>query len=91
MTLESTIESYLVKRVEKEFGGVALKGDKIAGRKFIDRICILPAGRVVFFECKRPSGGRREAHQTVIVEQLRALGHEAYFVKTKEEVDDRLG
>lgn len=86
MTLESTIEGHLVKRVEKEIGGIALKG-AVPGRRFIDRICILPGGRVVFFELKKPKGGRRSAHQEETIERLVALGHEAVFAKTKEEID----
>ncbi len=85
MTLESTIEDYLVKRV-KALGGIILKGD-VPGRVFVDRICILPGGRVVFVEVKRPKGGRREKHQTETIRRLVELGHEAVFVKTKEEVD----
>jgi len=86
MTLESTIEGHLVKRVEEEIGGMCLKGD-VPGRKFIDRIAILPGGRTVYFELKRPRGGVRSRHQVETVKRLVALGHEAYFCKTKEEVD----
>lgn len=68
---------------------MALKGD-IRGVRFLDRIVILPGGRVIFFEVKRPSGGRRSALQIFHVERLRAWGHEAYFVKTKGEIDDIL-
>lgn len=88
-TLEYAVEDYLVKRV-KALGGLALKSDKLPGQRFIDRTCILPGGRTVYVEVKRPSGGRRERHQIEIIERLQALGHEAYFVKTKEEVDELL-
>lgn len=89
MTLESTIESYLVKRVEKEMGGIALKG-AVPGRRFIDRICFLSRGRTIIFELKRPKNGKRSRHQIETIRRLLALGHEAYFCKTREEVDKAL-
>jgi hypothetical protein len=73
----------------KTLGGFTLKGDKIAGTRFVDRIAIL-RGRIVFFEVKRPRGGRRSPLQIFHIERLRAWGHEAYFVKTREEIDEIL-
>lgn len=87
--LETSVEDYLVRRVEQA-GGIALKGD-VPGRRFVDRICFLPGGRIVVFELKRPSGGHRRRHQVETVRRLVALGFEAYFCKTKEEVDACLG
>lgn len=89
MTLESTIEAYLVKRVEQDLGGIALKGD-VKGRRFLDRICFLPGGFVKVFELKRPKGGRPSAHQIETVNRLRLMGHKVYWCKTKEEVDAAL-
>ena len=66
-------------------GGFSLKG-AIPGTRFVDRIVILP-GRIIFFEVKRPKGGRRSALQMFHMKRLKAWGHEAYFVKTKEEID----
>ena len=86
MALESTIEDYLVKRV-KALGGFSLKTDRVDGRRFVDRTCFLPGGRVLIVECKRPKGGRRQALQVHHIETLVAMGHEAVFMKTKEEVD----
>lgn len=86
MPLESTIEDYLVQQV-KALGGFSLKGDRIAGRRFIDRICILPGGRTVYVECKRPKGGRYSVHQVETLDRLRELGHEVWRVKTRQEVD----
>lgn len=85
MTLESTIESYLVKRATA-LGGIILKGD-IPSRRFLDRICIMPDGVTLWVECKRPSGGRRSKLQEDTIRRLLELGHQAFFVKTKEEVD----
>jgi hypothetical protein len=86
MTLESTIEAYVVKRV-KELGGFSLKTDTVAGRRFVDRTCFLPLGRVVIFELKRPVGGHRRKHQIETVKRLMLLGHEVHFAKTKAVVD----
>lgn len=90
MTLESTIEAYLVKRV-KEIGGISLKTDRVDGRKFLDRTCFLPCGRVAVFELKRPKGGRLEKHQGETIKMLLDLGIECYRCNTKEEVDAALG
>lgn len=86
MTLESTIESYFVKRII-ELGGFSLKTDRVEGRRFLDRTAFLPGGRVIIAELKRPKYGRRAALQIARIEQLVAMGHEAYFLKTREEVD----
>ena len=88
MTLESTIESYLVKRVEA-LGGFTLKTDRVPGRRFLDRTCFLP-GRIIVVELKRPKGGRLRVLQAEMIEQVRALGLECYRCNTKEEVDDAL-
>ena len=89
MTLESTIEGYLVKRV-KEIGGISLKTDRVDGRKFLDRTCFLPCGRVAVFELKRPKGGRLDKHQAGLITRLCELGIEVYRCNTKEEVDAAL-
>lgn len=88
-TLEEHIEAYLVNRV-KQLGGISLKTDTVAGRRFLDRTCFLPGGRVVVVELKRPSGGVLAAHQAENMRRLRALGHEVYRCNTKEEVDQCL-
>lgn len=84
--LESSVENYFVKQVEDRLGGVALKGD-IKGRRFIDRIVILPRGITAFVELKRPSGGRFSEHQGETLERLEQMGHRIARLKTKAEVD----
>lgn len=74
MTLEDTVEKYFVKRVEDDLCGIALKGD-IPGRRFLDRIAILPTGITVYVELKRPRGGRYSVHQRETLKRLEALGH----------------
>lgn len=83
--LEASVEDYLVGRVE-DLGGIALKGD-IKGRRFLDRILILPRGVTVYCECKRPIGGRYSKHQGETLKRLEEMGHFTARVKTKAEVD----
>jgi hypothetical protein len=84
MPLESTIENHLSSRV-KALGGLSLKG-AVPGHRFLDRICILPDGVTLWVECKRPGGARR-ALQELTVRQLLDLGHFAFLVESKDEVD----
>lgn len=87
--LEDSVENYLVKRV-KEKGGFTLKGDRIDGRRFIDRIVILPDGITAYVECKRPRRGRVLAHQAETMRRLVSLGHKVFLVRNKKEVDECL-
>lgn len=87
--LETSVEDYLVDRVEKELGGMALKG-AVPGRRFLDRIVILPGGTTIYVECKRPKGGIYSAHQDETLDRLAKLGHRTARVKTKAEVDQLL-
>lgn len=90
MALENTIEAYLVKRV-KELGGFSLKTDRVDGRRFVDRTCFLPGGRVAVFELKRPNGGVVRGLQLYNIDRLKALGIEVHLVNSKEQIDDILG
>lgn len=83
---EDSVENYFVKRVEEDLGGIALKG-AVPGRRFIDRIAILPGGLTVYVEVKRPRGGRFSAHQDETLERLESMGHRVARIKTKNEVD----
>lgn len=83
--LEETVEDYLVKKV-KALGGYALKGD-IKGQRFLDRILILPHGRTIWCECKRPLNGRYSKHQEETIKRLTEMGHLCAKVKNKTEVD----
>jgi len=87
--LEAPVEDYFVEKVIR-LGGFSLKTDRIRGKRFLDRTAFLPGGRTVIAELKRPKGGRRAKLQIAHVEMLKAMGHEVYFLKTKEEVDAAL-
>jgi hypothetical protein len=60
--LESIVEAYLVKRVA-ELGGVAEKTTALGSRGYFDRTVVLPGGRVIFCELKKPKGGRLSPQQ----------------------------
>ena len=84
--LERSVENYLVNRVEKELGGMALKGD-VPGRRFLDRILVLPGGITVYCECKRPVGGRYSRHQLETLDRLLQLDHFVSMPHTRADVD----
>jgi len=50
-----------------------------------DRLIVLPGPRVIFVECKRPSGGRVSRHQLWWRDRLVGLGCEHAFVSTRDE------
>jgi hypothetical protein len=76
--LEKDIEQSAVKRLYEQIGCMQLKtSDPL--RHFPDRMVLLPEGRVVFVEFKRPKEKLRIA-QRVIKSQLEKLGFEVYVV-----------
>lgn len=87
MALELAVENYFVKRVERDLGGLALKGD-VPGRRFLDRIVVLPGGRTCYVELKRPRGGRLSEHQKETIRRLRDMGHDIAVLNSKTQVDE---
>lgn len=90
MTLESSIEDYLIARI-KTLGGTTKKVTYKGCRGAPDRLVILPGGRIVFVELKRPKGGRLSEGQRVEIRLLSGLGAEVHVLRTREEVDDVFG
>lgn len=84
--LESGIENQIVRYV-KSLGGRALKLALINRIGFPDRTCLLPGGRVVFLEIKKP-GGRVSMHQQVWLKRLRELGFVAEVVFSLEDAKE---
>jgi len=82
---ESALERRLVCEVER-LGGRAPKWASPGSRGVPDRIVLLPGGRVVFVEMKRP-GGRMSPLQQKWARDLRALGHQVYVIDSHEEID----
>jgi hypothetical protein len=85
-TRESAIEDELVRRVAA-IGGRAEKVTVMGSRGFFDRLVVLPSGRIVFVELKRPRGGRLALHQKVYADNYRQLGCEVALVKNSADID----
>ena len=88
-TRERSIELYLVHAVTAR-QGLAIKLDPVNKRGAPDRLVLLPGGRVVFIEVKRPHGGRVSKHQRAWQRKLERLGFETAIVRNKDEIDDLL-
>src|SRR4029079_15831045 len=83
---EHTVEETLIRRV-RALGGICEKPRGIGRRVFFDRVVVLPGGRVVFCECKRPVGGRLSAHQIQRHMQYRALDADVRVILSVEDID----
>ena len=86
--LERDVERRLVEGI-KALGGIAYKFTSPQRRSVPDRLCVLPGGKMVFVECKRP-GGKVTGAQAREIARLKVLGHWATVVHSYEEVDDLL-
>jgi len=84
-TLERDIEKALVAKL-KSLGGIAYKFCSPQNRGVPDRICLLPEGRLVFVECKRP-GGKPTNNQLRVHEKIKALGHDVRIVDSIDKVN----
>jgi Holliday junction resolvase len=82
---EKRIEQHLVSRVKAQ-GGRAYKWVSPGHSGVPDRIVILPGGRVLAVECKRP-GGKPTRLQELELARLSALGIEAVVVDSIESID----
>lgn len=85
---ERDVEGYLGQRV-KEIGGLYLKLDSGSKKGIQDRLLLLPGGRVIFVELKRP-GGRVSVLQKVRQKQIERLGFQTCVVWNKAAVDELL-
>jgi len=72
--LEKDVEAHLVEKV-RAAGGKAYKFTSPQRRSVPDRLVLLPGGRVVFVECKRPGAHPTDAQHREH-ERIRALGHQ---------------
>jgi hypothetical protein len=86
---ENAIEAELVRRVEAA-GGIAEKVTVIGRRGFFDRLIVLPGGRVIFCEVKRPRGGSFSAHQIQRHRVYRSLGVAVALIRNAAQIDDLL-
>ena len=83
--VESQLEARLVQGV-KRAGGLCLKFVSPGCTGVMDRIVLLPGGRVVFVELKQPRG-RLSARQKLMTEELRRLGMEVRCLWSPGQVD----
>ena len=83
--LEKEIEEALKDTVTRH-GGKCLKWVCPGWSGVPDRIILLPGGRVLFAETKRPKGGKISKMQQWWAEQLRHLGFQSVIVKDLEDV-----
>jgi hypothetical protein len=67
-------------------GGTALKVKVIGRRGFVDRLILLPGGRVIFVELKRPVGGRLSPQQKQFHDELRNLNMTVVLVKNPSDI-----
>lgn len=86
---ESVIEQTLVRRVIA-LGGRCDKVQMTGARGFFDRLVVLPGGRIIFVELKRPHGGRLSPHQKQCAAHYRHLGAAVALVKTTADIDELL-
>lgn len=84
---EVNVEARLFQGVKKR-GGIALKLTRWGG--IPDRALILPGGRTVYVELKRPKDGRLTWRQRLTHARLRKMGHEVEVLWSREEVDEWL-
>jgi len=83
---ESVVERELAQRV-RDRGGRCEKVTVLGSRGFFDRLILLPGGRVIFAELKRPRGGRLSAHQKMYRDEYVALGAAVVLIKNTKDID----
>lgn len=83
--IERDIEEKLRRMVERR-GGLCLKWVCPGWAGVPDRILLLPGGRVIFVETKRPLGGKLAPLQLWWLDRLRHLGFKAISVRNVEDI-----
>lgn len=87
---ENRVEEKIVSEVKRR-GGVAWKWVSPGRNGVPDRICILPGGKVVFVELKRPGrGDGRSPGQKVVFGILEKLGCTVWRIDDVEDFRRRL-
>lgn len=86
---EDSVEELLVRRV-RALGGRCEKMALQGRRGFPDRLVILPGGRMILCECKRPAGGRLSPHQISLHAIYKTLGVAVAVVRNSADIDQLL-
>ena len=86
---ERDVEAYLRRRVES-LGGLCLKFPAVYEEGIPDRLLVLPGGKTIFVEMKRPRGGKLSSMQKYQHSRLRRRGAVVFVLKNKGEVDRML-
>lgn len=89
LIVEKDIENYLKAKVEG-CGGKCLKFPATFEEGIPDRLVILPGGKIIFVELKRPKGGRLAPMQVYQIKKLKDLGCLVYVVHNYREVENML-
>jgi len=84
--LEKEIESKL-RNMVKPTGGLCLKWVCPGWAGVPDRIVLLPGGRVIFVETKRPKGGVISKRQEWWRIKLCCLGFNHYYIWNKDDLE----
>lgn len=83
--LEKEIEKKLV-NIVKKYGGLCLKWICPGWAGVPDRIVLLPGGKVIFVELKRPKGGVVSKRQIWWAHKLTMLGFHHYYIYNEVEL-----
>ena len=84
--LEKEIEQSLV-RLVRNHGGMCLKWVCPGWAGVPDRIILMPGGRVIFVELKRPKGGQLSSRQVWWMKKLRVLGFKHFFIYNMNDLE----
>ena len=82
---EKKVERNFVKAV-KEHGGLAMKFVSPGRVGVPDRIVLLPGGRAVFAEIKRPGGHLRKS-QEIACREIRAKGFPVHVIRSGADIE----
>ena len=83
--MEKTLEKGLI-RIVRAAGGLALKFASPGMAGVPDRIVLLPGGRIIFVELKKP-GKKLRPLQQYRKKQLEALGFDARVIDSQEKLE----
>ena len=86
LTLEKDIEAALTRMV-KRHGGLCLKWVCPGWSGVPDRMILLPGGRIIFAELKRPGGPGPRARQKFWQEKLTKLGFLALTIYDHQDIN----